>query len=377
MLYRNEGDGTFTDVTSAATVGAGSLVGAGACFLDADGDGLLDLYVGNYVDFTYANNVVHGTRGFKEYAGPRDYRPVPDFLFHNNGDGTFADISDVSGVNHAAGTSMGMVAADYDRDGDTDIFVLNDVAGNFFFVNDGHGHFEESGTFNGAAYNMYGDELGSMGVDCGDYDNDGWLDFIMTSYQGELPVLYHNLGNGQLEDITMTAKAGAGAYPYVNWGVGLVDLDNDADRDIFMACGHLQDKIDLYDDSTGYEVRNLVLMNKGAGIFENVSEQCGDGLAPKRSSRGTGFDDLDNDGDLDVVVVNSRRAPTIIKNVSTPTNHWLQIRLCGTKSNRDGIGAGPGHGRRLAFGGRSPWRARLPKRLWFTLAVWIGPARPC
>lgn len=339
VLYRNEGDGTFTDATSTAAVGGGNWVGAGACFVDADGDGRLDLYVGNYVNFTYENHVVHGRQGFKEYVGPRDYQPVPDLLFHNNGDGTFTGISAQSGVTSAAGTSMGIVSADYDNDGDSDIFVLNDVSGNFFFVNDAKGHFEESGVLNGTAYNMYGDELGSMGVDCGDYDNDGYLDFLMTSYQSQLPVLYRNLGNGQFVDATLTTKAGQGAFPYVNWGVGMVDFDNDSHLDLFMACGHLQDKVDHYDNSTGYEVRNIVLMNDGTGKFEDVSTRCGDGLAPKRSSRGAGFDDLDNDGDIDIVVLNSRREPTIIKNVSSRPNHWLQICLRGTKSNRDGVGS--------------------------------------
>jgi len=234
---------------------------------------------------------------------------------------------------------MGMVCADYDNDGDTDVFVLNDVAGNFFFRNNGRGQFEEVGVGVGAAYNMDGDELGSMGVDCADYDNDGWLDFLMTSYQAELPVLYRNLGGGNLEDVTWASGVGDGAFPYVNWGVGLVDFDNDGDRDVFIACGHLQDNIDSYDRSTAYEVRNLLLMNTGDGRFVNVSDRCGDGLLPKLSSRGAAFDDLDNDGDIDVVILNSRRPPTILRNETENGNHWIQVRLEGVKSNRDGVGA--------------------------------------
>ena len=339
VLYQNNGDGTFTDVTHEAGVSGGHKVGAGACFLDADKDGDLDLYVANYVKFTYDTHLVHFAQGYPEYAGPRDYSPEPDTFYRNNGDGTFADLSMESGVGQHEGTGMGMVAADFDNDGDTDVFTLNDVAGNFLFVNDGSGRFEELGLIAGSAYNMYGDELGSMGVDCGDYNNDGWLDFLMTSYQGELPVLYKNLGDGSFEDVTLAAGAGTGALPYVNWGTGLIDFDNDGDRDIFIACGHLQDNIDLYDDSTAYRVRNILLMNTGDGKFVDVSDACGDGMLPKLSSRGAAFDDLDNDGDLDVVILNSRRKPTIIRNDTVNDNHWIQIRLRGTKTNRDGVGA--------------------------------------
>ncbi len=339
VLYRNEGDGTFTNDTARAQVDTGDLVGAGACFLDADADGQLDLYVANYVNFSYSKHVTYPRPGYVEYAGPRDFGGVPDVLYHNNGDGTFTDVSESSGIGQHVGTGMGLVAADFDNDNDTDVFVLNDVTRNFLFVNNGQGQFEERAMLAGAAYNGFGSELGSMGIDCGDYDNDGLLDFFMTSYQGEMPVLYRNLGNGCFEDATMESGIGQGSFPYVNWGVGLVDFDNDTDRDAFIACGHLQDEVDKYDDSTAYEVRNIVMMNTGSGKFVNVSDRCGDGLAPKLSSRGTGFDDLDNDGDVDIVVLNSRRESTIIRNDSPRANHWVQIQLHGVTSNRDGVGA--------------------------------------
>lgn len=339
VLYRNEGDGTFTDITHVTDVAGGELVGAGASFLDINADGLLDLYVANYVDFAYDRHVTYPRPGFIEYAGPRDYGGVPDFLYLNDGAGGFEDVSQSSGIAEHTGTGMGMVSADYDGDGDTDVFVLNDVTRNFLFVNDGQGHFEETALISGAAYNTYGNALGSMGIDCGDYDNDGHLDFLMTSYQGEFPVLYRNLGNGYLEDVTGSTGVGEGSYPYVNWGVGLVDLDNDTHRDAFMACGHLQDQVDQYDDSTAYEVRNIVMRNTGEGKFHNVSAQCGDGLQPKLSSRGAAFDDLDNDGDIDIVVLNSRRESTVIRNDSPTSHHWIQIRLRGRQSNRDGVGA--------------------------------------
>jgi len=339
VLYRNDGKGAFTDVTLEAGVQGGNTVGAGASFFDMDGDGDLDLYVANYVNFTYDTHVVHSQDGFPTYAGPRDYSPEPDLLYRNNGDGTFSDVSAESGVGRHAGTGMGLVCVDYDNDRDTDVFILNDVSGNFLFNNDGTGKFEEVGLAAGAAYNVYGDELGSMGVDCGDYNNDGWLDLFMTSYQGELPVLYENLGEGGFQDVTLATGAGAGSFPHVNWGTGLVDFDNDGDRDLFIACGHLHDTIDSFDDSTAYRVRNILLMNTGDGKFTDVSDLAGDGMSPQQSSRGAAFDDLDNDGDVDAVILNSRSRPTLLRNESRTGNHWIQVRLRGVETNRDGVGA--------------------------------------
>jgi hypothetical protein len=178
-----------------------------------------------------------------------------------------------------------------------------------------------------------------MGVDCGDYNNDGWLDFFVTSYQLELAILYRHLGDGVFEDVTMTTGAGAGTLPNVTWGNTFADFDNDGDRDIFIACGHLQDNVDHYDDVTSYHQSNILLMNTGDGKFIDVSDNSGGGMKVKLSSRGAGFDDLDNDGDIDVVILNSRREPTILRNDSLSKGHWIQIRLRGTKSNRDGIGA--------------------------------------
>ncbi|MBC8875734.1 MAG: CRTAC1 family protein [Planctomycetes bacterium] len=338
-LYRNNGDGTFTDVTQQAGVANGNFVGAGASFLDMDADGDLDLYVANYLEFSYEIHVERTIDGLPSYPMPRDYEPVPDTLYRNNGDGTFTDVSEASGVIQHAGTGMGMVCADYDDDGDTDVFVLNDVHENFFFENDGTGKFEEAGVLNGAAYNVYGDENASMGVDCADINNDGRLDFYMTSYQSEMPVLYQNMGDGRLEDVTQRTNAGEGLFAYVNWGVGLVDFDNDGDRDVFIANGHTEDNIDLRDSSTAYRVRNSLLMNTGDGSFVNVSDSSGDGLLPEHASRGTAFDDLDNDGDIDAVILNSRQKPTMLRNESKDGRHWLQLRLRGTTTNRDAVGA--------------------------------------
>lgn len=338
VLYRNNGDGTFSDMTAPAGVGNGDKVGAGTCFLDIEGDGDLDLYAANYVDFTYENHVpiVIGQQHY--YAGPRHYRPVPDTLFRNNGDGTFTDISGPSGVASVAGTSMGMVCGDFDGDGDTDVFVGNDEAPNFLFQNDGRGHFTELGLVTGVAYDFSGKENSSMGVDCGDVDNDGRLDLFMTDYQSEMPVFYRNLGAGFFEDATSTARITNDLFPHVTWGTGIVDFDNDGDRDLFIACGHL-DRIEAIDDRTARRVPNYLLMNTDAGKFVDVSRRCGNGLAVMESSRGASFDDLDNDGRVDVVVLNSQAPPTILRNESATGQHWLQIQLCGVTSNRDGVGA--------------------------------------
>ncbi|MHC4641345.1 MAG: CRTAC1 family protein [Planctomycetota bacterium] len=339
ILYRNNGDGTFTDVTKKAGVACGSKMGAGACFLDMDKDGDLDLYVSNYFDFSYEKHSDHTINGTPIYVGPGFYPDLPDVLYRNNGNGTFTDVTEVSGIAGNIGPAMGMVCGDYDNDGDTDIFVLNDMKGNFLFQNDGTGKFEDVGLMAGIAYNLNGEEHGSMGADCGDYDNDGWLDFHETSYQTQWATLYKNLGNGMLEDVTPVTGAGTGTLPFVTWGNSFVDFDNDGFRDIFIACGHIQVNIERYDDTSSYLTPNIVLMNTGDGKFVDISDKSGDGLKAKLSSRGSGCGDLDNDGDMDVVILNSRAEPTILRNESLSKGHWIQVLLRGTKSNRDGVGA--------------------------------------
>jgi hypothetical protein len=191
----------------------------------------------------------------------------------------------------------------------------------------------------GLAYDLHGDDQGSMGVDCGDYNNDGLLDFYQTSYAQEMATLYRNSGNGMFQDVTMTTGAGAGTLAHVTWGTSFIDFDNDGDLDIFVACGHLQDNVESFDNSAATNVRNVLLMNTGGGKFIDVSNQSGDGMKVKLRSRAAGFDDLDNDGDVDIVILNSRREPTILRNDSPSKGHWLQVRLCGVKTNRDGVGA--------------------------------------
>ena len=339
VLYRNNGDATFTDVTTEAGVANGNQVGAGANFLDMDGDGDLDLFVSNYVSFSPEAHKVLQIVGRRAYSGPRDYSPTADNLFRNNGDGTFSDVSDVSGIGRHLGNGMGTVCADYDNDGDTDIYVANDDTPNFLFQNDGTGKFVDVGLEAGVAYDLGGAEQSSMGIACGDYDNDGWLDFYVTGYQHEWALLYRNLGDDFFEDATRQSGAGAGTFPHVNWGTELVDFDNDGDRDLFVACGHFDRGVESLDDVTSLQVRNILLMNTGDGTFVNVSDRCGDGLAVASSSRGAAFDDLDGDGDIDVVVMNWQQTPIILRNDSRTRNHWIQVQLRGSKSNRDGVGA--------------------------------------
>ncbi len=240
--------GPLCDVTIPAGVAAGNSMGAAACFLDIEADGDLDLLAVKYVNFTYQNHVAPIVHGLPQYAGPKDYDPVADVLLRNNGDGSFTDISVESGIARHRGTGMGAVCLDYDQDGDTDIVVVNDVRANFLYENDGAGHFTEVGTLVGVAYNVDGRELGSMGVDCGDLDNDGLLDLIQTSYSREMPALFHNTGIGFFEDVARAWGAGTATFPHVNWGVACADFDNDGWRDLYIANGHLQDNVQLYDD---------------------------------------------------------------------------------------------------------------------------------
>lgn len=338
-LYRNNGDGTFTDVTSAAGVKNGDRVGAGTCFVDIDRDGDLDLYAANYIQFSYDKHIPRTQKGFPVYGSPRDYPPEPDTLYRNNGDGTFTDISAESGIAGHIAYGMGMVCADYDSDGDADIFVGNDVGANFLFENDGQGRFKEVALIKGFAYDGRGTIQGTMGLDCADFDNDGHLDFHVTSYQNELATLYKNLSGTFLQDVTNLSGVGRGTFAQVTWGNGFADFDNDGNRDIFVACGHLYDNVDRFDDRTSYNAKNLVMQNLGRGKFLQPNGASGSGMTVRLSSRGACFDDLDNDGDLDAVILNSRQKPSLLRNDSQNPNHWLQLQLQGTASNRDAVGA--------------------------------------
>jgi hypothetical protein len=233
---------------------------------------------------------------------------------------------------------MGLVASDFDGDGDPDILVGNDTGANFVFQNDGTGKFEEVGLVTGFAYDGSGNPQGTMGVDCADFDNDGLFDVHITNYHDELAVLYKNVG-GFFEDVTLRTGAGMGTRAPVKWGNGLVDFDNDGDRDIFVACGYINDHVEKFPNISALLGKNKLLANAGDGKFVDVTDHSGDGMAVELSSRGAGFDDLDNDGDLDVVILNSRAKPTLLRNDSPNDHHWIDLELKGTSANRDAVGA--------------------------------------
>ncbi len=339
VLYANNGDGTFRKATNEAMLTMPDKFGAGCSFLDIDGDGDLDLYSASYVQFTYDKHITRMIGKHQFHPGPTDYPACQDTLFRNEGDGTFTDISLLSGIGEIATTSMGVLAFDVDDDGDSDIVVANDQLPNSLLINDGHGVFSDEGIPSGIAFDRTGKANGNMGIECADLDGDGLVDLFTTTYQDEMPVLYKNLGNGLFLDVTNVARIDNSLFPHVNWGCGLVDFDNDADKDIFIACGHFMDNIQYVDDRTTVKVRNYLLQNDGHGRFTNITKDAGTGLAIVESSRGAAFDDLDNDGDIDVVVVNANGRPSILRNDTISKNNWVEVQLIGASSNRMGIGA--------------------------------------
>ncbi len=376
FLYRNNGDRTFTNVASEAGVANGDKVGAGVGFLDIEGDGDLDLFVANYVDFNYDNHVPIVIKGQNYQAGPQFYKPVADSLFRNNGNGTFTDFTTESGVGSVAGPGMGLICADFDNDRDTDIYVCNDGQPNFLFKNDGTGHFEEMGLLDGVACDFDGRANSSMGVDVGDFNRDGWLDLFTTTYQAEMPVLYRNLGDGLFEDATTASGVTYDLFPHVNWGCSFSDFDNDADLDLFIACGHF-DRIEQIDDRTSQKFRNFALMNV-EDRFVDVSARSGEGLAVVESSRGAAFEDFDNDGDIDVVIQNSMGQPTVLRNDTPSNNHWLQIELSQPGLNREAVGARvslttSGRTQQLEVIRGRGYQSHWGSRLHFGLGQWIEP----
>lgn len=337
VFYQNNGDGTFSQLIDAPTSHE-SRVGAGVSWLDIEGDGDLDLYVGNYIQFSYDLGGNRTIFGVPIAPAPTDYPPDSDQLFQNNGDGSFTDISAASNIASAAGASMGLISFDYDRDGDTDIFVCNDSAANFLWQNDGRGNFTEIGLLTGVAYDYAGLKQASMGVDCVDYDHDGWLDLFVTNYQDEIPNIYRN-SEGQFFD-DLGAALGLGvATRSVTWGIALSDFDHDSFADIFIGCGHLIDTVGLVDSSLKFAARNFLLQSENGKKFVDVTSRSGSGLEPVKVSRAVCSEDLDCDGDLDLVILNLNATPTVLRNDSNHQGrHWCQVRLVGRATNRNAAG---------------------------------------
>lgn len=337
-LLHNNGDGTFSDATLAAGVEDPQKFGAGAAFLDMDGDGDLDLIAGNYVQFEFASHRSAVGKSFPYPPGPQHYPHTFNTLFRNEGDGTFVDVSQTSGLAKALGPTMGLVCSDFDADGDTDIFVGCDAEPNYLFVNDGQGVFTESALTAGVAYDASGQPVGSMGTEVGDIDNDGLEDLFVTDYSGQLPLMFRNLGQMAFADVSRASRAGNETLPHAKWGAGLFDVDNDGDRDLFICQGHLLKGASRIEQVTDFKVRNSLMVNDGRGRFTSASNRAGNGLTIVESTRGGGFDDLDNDGDIDVVLLNCAAAANVLRNDSPNENHWLELELVGRSSNRTAVG---------------------------------------
>ncbi|HEY5911777.1 MAG TPA: CRTAC1 family protein [Verrucomicrobiae bacterium] len=350
-LYRNNGNGKFSDVTKKAGLEDASLkqwIGGGCCFLDYDRDGRLDLFVGWYLTVDLAAHKPLVVAGIPRYHNPRNYPGCPSRLYHNNGDGTFTDVSQASGIGKYVGYGMGLVSADFDGDGWPDVYVGNDVMENFLFHNKKDGTFEEIGVVAGVGYDQYGDPQGTMGVNVGDYDGDGLFDILVSDYQDQVNTLYRNTGKLQFQDVTVQTGAGTGSRPLVTWGCGLVDFDNDGVPEIFTAAGHLQDTVEQYDKTSTYKQRSLLLQQRN-GRYVDVTPEAGDLAKLIESSRGAVFGDLNNDGKPDIVILNARARATVLINETQTRNHWALLKLVGTKSNRSAVGAFA----KLTAGGRT------------------------
>jgi len=345
ILYHNNGDGTFTDVTAKAGVGDPRW-STSAAFGDYDADGFLDLFVPNYLDVgpdklpeplgtprcTYLGRPV--------MCGPRGLEGAADSLYHNNGDGTFSEVSEKTGVvDRERFFGLGSVWADLDNDGDLDLYVANDATPNLLFVNQGNGTFVERGFLSGLAVSGDGREQASMGVDAADYDNDGLLDVFCAHFAGDYSTLYRNQGDLAFEDVTASAGLHYPASPLVSWGTRFVDLNQDGWKDLFHANGHVYPSFEARpNDRETYRQPQTLYLNLGTGRFVDVSATSGD-LQRPGVGRGAAFADFDNDGDVDIAVAQMNASPRLFRNDQTAPGHWVMFRTVGRRSNRDGIGA--------------------------------------
>lgn len=345
VLYHNNGDGTFTDVSQKAGVaGKGTRWNTGCSFVDYDRDGHLDLFVANYIDMDLATAPVPESgpclyKGVLVACGPPGLQGGKNILYHNNADGTFTDVSEAAGIFRANGTyGLGVLTADFDNDGWPDIYVANDSTASALYHNKKNGTFEDVAIEAGCALSPDGKPQAGMGVSAADYDLDGNLDLLKTNFAGDTPSLYHNLGGGNFEDATFTAGLGAHTQ-FLGWGCGFLDFDNDGWPDILICNGHVYPEVEQLKTEAGYAQRKLLYRNLHNGHFADVSLQAGSGISDPAPCRGCAFGDFDNDGDIDVVVNTVNDYPQLLRCDSKLENNWIKIRTIGTKSNRSGIGA--------------------------------------
>ena len=337
VFFRNNGDGTFTDVTTQTGTGD-TRWGTSCAFVDYDNNGFLDLYVTNYVKYAIESDQVCMDKGVRVYCDPRLYEGELDILYHNNGDGTFTDMTESAGFSGATGRGLAIAWGDYDDDGDMDVYIANDADQNFLYRNNGDGTFTDVSLTAGVGFSEDGDAENGMGTDFGDYDNDGYLDLVVTNFQDQTNTLYHNEGGGLFSDVSYASKIGTISLPYLAWGVSFCDYDNDGYQDLFIANGHLHENVQAFNPIGFYEQPNLLFRNNRDGTFDEVGTDSGSGMHLEKVSRGFAYSDYDNDGDLDQLVTNLKGAPDLLENEGGQ-NAWLTLKLIGTRSNRDAIGA--------------------------------------
>ena len=336
-LFRNAGDGTFEEVTTPAGI-SNEVWAVAAGWFDYDKDGALDLMVVNYLDWDLSMNRFCGDRDrdLRIYCSPTYFPGLPNTLYRNRGDGTFEDVSEASGIASHVGKGMSVAFADYDLDGWIDLFVTNDTEADFLYRNRGDGTFEETGLLAGVGLASDGDPISSMGVDFRDYDNDGLPDIHVTALPRQTFPLFRNIGGGFFEDMTSRSGLHGSTVQRGGWANALVDFDNDGFRDLFVATSHVNDRSEQFENAA-YKQPNAVFRNDGHGAFEDVSKSAAD-FKPA-AHRGAAFADFDNDGRVDVVVSVLGEPAELWSNVTANRNHWVKVRLKGTQSNRDGIGA--------------------------------------
>jgi hypothetical protein len=344
-LYRNNGDGTFRDVTrTAGLIDARTRWGAGCAFVDYDRDGRLDLFAANYIDLDLATAPVPESglcryKGVPVACGPPGLPGGKNVLYRNKGSGTFEDVSGPSGILKAQGTyGLGVTTLDFDDDGWQDLYVANDSNPSALYRNNRDGTFTDIGVSAGCAYSQDGKPQAGMGVAVGDYDRNGTFDLFKTNFAGDTSTLYANTGTGLCEDRTFAGGIGMNTR-WLGWGVGFIDLENDGWLDLFLVNGHVYPEVEQLKTEAGYKQRKVVYRNLKNGRFEDITERLGAPVTTPKAGRGAAFVDLDNDGDIDIVVNNVHDTPDLFRLTSDPSNHWVTIKLVGTTSNRSGIGA--------------------------------------